>query len=74
MLDAEALTGAREPGDHLVGDQQGLVLFGQLLQAAQEVRRGHDVAGGALHRLDQDRRELARGFLLQLFARELDTQ
>ena len=54
MLAPEELPGPAESSDHLVGDQQSVVLAGDVADAGEELRRRNDVTRGALHRLDQD--------------------
>jgi hypothetical protein len=50
--------GASREVIHLVEDQQGAGLAGQRPQPGEKAVFGRDAAGGALHRFDQDRREL----------------
>ena len=52
-------------------DEQRVVLLGDRLDRGHELRRGDDVAGRALDRLDQDRGERARRRVLDHLAREL---
>ena len=46
------------PALHLVEHQQDAVAIGDRAQPAQELRRRHDVAAFAQHRLDDDRRDV----------------
>ena len=72
MLDAPPFSGAAEAGDHFVGDQQRAEIFGDRLNRGQPVVGRYHVAGGALHRLGDDRGERAAGAHLDLLAREID--
>ncbi len=53
-----------EAGEHLVGDQERLVLARDRLERREIARRRNDVARGALDGLDDDRRDLATGLIL----------
>ena len=55
VIAAEHPARAAEAGDHLVGDEERAVLARDRVHARQEAVGRHDVAGGALHRLDDDR-------------------
>ncbi len=63
VVDAPELSGASEARDHLVGDEECAVLLGDRAHRGQEPGRRDDVAGGALHRLDDDRGDLAAGLV-----------
>src|SRR5207248_4482433 len=74
--DAAAFTGeppagAPESADHLVGDEDGAVLFRHRLHPLEELRRRDDVASGALHGLDDDGGQGSRGLMGELLAREV---
>src|SRR5262245_2732720 len=71
VLGAPHGAGTAEPGDHLVGDQERAMLARDSLHSTQEAVRGNDVAGGALHRLDDDRADLARRLIPDDVAHEL---
>src|SRR6267143_1253594 len=73
VLDREHLPGAPESGDHLVADQQRAQLVGELAQQLQVAGRRHHVPRRALDRLDDDRRDVLRGFELDLLPKEVDT-
>ena len=60
ILDAEHLAGAREAGLHLVGDQQDAVLVADRAQRLEQFGRRRMEAALALHRLDDDRRDVDR--------------
>ena len=70
MIDAPHLAGATEAGDHLVRDQQRVVLARDLLHRGQELRRRHHVARRALDGLHQDGGQGARGGIADHLARE----
>src|SRR5439155_26359801 len=72
VLDGEHLSRAPEAGDHFVADEQRPELVGQVPEQLQVARWGHDVARRALNRLDDDRRDVLRGFELDLPAQEID--
>ena len=55
MVHAEYFPCATETSLHLVGDEQDAVIVANFSQTGQEVGRGHDAAGLALHRFDDDR-------------------
>ncbi|SIL54849.1 Uncharacterised protein [Mycobacteroides abscessus subsp. abscessus] len=61
MLVPEVLPGAPESGLHLVEDQEDAMLARALGNAGEEFGVGGDVATLAEHRLDDHRRDLARG-------------
>ena len=63
VLDAPELSGAPEARDHLVGDEEGPVVLRDRLDGGQKAGRRDDVAGRALHRLDDDRGDLPAGLV-----------
>src|SRR4051812_21778199 len=73
-LDGEVATGAAEAGDHLVCDEKRVVLACELGDRGEPLGRWNDVAGGALHGLDENGSQAAGGFLLELVAGKLDAQ
>ncbi len=58
MIGREHLPRPPHAGLHFVDDEQDAVLRGQLPQALQESRGGHEVPALALDGLDDDRRHL----------------
>ena len=58
VLGREHLAGAPHAALHLVEHQEDAVAIGDRAQPAQELRRRHDVAAFAQHRLDDDRRDV----------------
>ncbi len=61
LLDREHRPGTAEAGLHLVDDQHDPVLGGDLAHALDELLRRRDEAALALHRLEDDRRDLLGG-------------
>src|ERR1017187_806306 len=72
VLDAPPFSGPSEAGDHFVGDQQRAEILGHRFDRRHPVVGRNHVAGGALHRLRDDRSERAAGTHLDLLAREID--
>ena len=71
MLGGPHFAGAAETDQDLVGDQERAGLRRDLAHRVDEVVRGNDVARRALHRLDDDRRDLALRVVLDDVAQML---
>ena len=71
MLDGEHFARASEAGDHLVADQQRADVGRERAQLAQVTGWRDDVAGGALHRLHDDRGDVVGGFERDLGSQEV---
>ena len=56
-LGAEHVAEPAEGADHLVGDQQHVVLVADLADPLEVAGRRREAAAGVLHRLEEDRRD-----------------